>query len=69
MAVCISSLEHPVEIFLLLLNCLMLLLFHDLHLKNVIANIRNDKKCLLNHPTLTNAAEITGVESKLVICK
>lgn len=59
MAAYISSLEHRAEIFLLLFNRLMLLLFHDLHLKNVIANIHNDKKCLLNQPTLTNAAEAT----------
>lgn len=70
MAVYISiSLEHQVEIFLLLFNHLMLLLFHDLHLKNVIANTHNDKKCLLNQPTLTNAAEATRVESKWGICK
>lgn len=59
MAAYTSPLEHQVEIFLLLFNRLMLLLFHDLHLKNVAANKRNDKKCLLNQPTSTNAAEAT----------
>lgn len=63
------SLEHWAEIFLLLFNHLMILLSMIYTCKNVIANTHNDKKCLLNRPTATNAAETTWAESKLGLGK
>lgn len=63
------SLEHRVEILLLLFNCLMISLSMIYTWKNVIANTCNDKKCLLNQPSATNAAETTRAESKWGIGK